>query len=257
MLWRMVRRATVTHADIVAGLRSMGVQPGDLILVHSSLSSFGHVEGGAETVINALLDAVSPNGTVMAPTFNHGAEAVFDPVQSPSYNGAISEAFRKRAPAVRSVHPTHAYAAIGPLASELCAGHLEAGTFGMESPLGKLARRGGWIIMLGVGMNRCTAAHVGEYSVRTHCIGWGLLPRRIRDPRTGQEIPSPAEVWRDGPCWIEWDPLEQRLRERGVIQDGRIGPCAVMRMKAMDVIDVTIGMTRELCPRCSTRPRAG
>ncbi len=64
MLWRMVRRATVTHADIVAGLRSMGVQPGDLILVHSSLSSFGHVEGGAETVINALPGFVEATGKI-------------------------------------------------------------------------------------------------------------------------------------------------------------------------------------------------
>ncbi len=63
-----------------------------------------------------------------------------------------------------------------------------------------------------------------------------------------------ADIWRDGPCQIEWDPLERRLRERGMIQDGRIGPCPVMQMKAMDVVDVACEMARELCPACPTLP---
>ncbi len=233
----------------------MGVGPGGLIQVHSSLSSFGFVEGGAETVVDALLELVAPGGTVMMPTFNHGAEHIFDVRSSPSYNGAITNALRCRLQAVRSIHATHAYAAIGPLAAELCAGHLEAGTFGMESPLGKLAQRGGWVLLLGVGMNRCTAAHLGERKEGAHCIGWDQEPRRIRDPQTGAVIPAKADVWRNGPCQIEWEPLERRMRERGLIQDGRIGECRVMRMKAMDVIEVTCEIVREICPACRTMPR--
>ena len=194
----------------------------------------------------------SPSGAIL--TWNHGAESIFDVRVSPSYNGAITEAFRHRPQAVRSVHATHAYAATGPLAAELCSDHLKAGAFGMESPLGKLAQRGGWIFLLGVGMNRCTAGHLGERRAGAHCIGWDLEPRRIRDPKTGKVVPAAADVWRDGPCQIEWDPLEQRMRERGLIQDGRIGECHVMRMKAMDVIDVASEMVREICPTCRTMP---
>lgn len=252
--WRRSRAVRVTRTDIVSGLRSMGVRGGDLIQVHSSLSSFGFVEGGAEAVVDALLELVAPGGTVMVPTFNHGAEYVFDVKTSPSYNGAITEAFRRRPQAARSVHATHAYAAIGPLAGELCAGHLKAGTFGMESPLGKLARRGGWVLLLGVGMNRCTAGHLGERKAGAHCIGWDQEPRRIRDPQTGQAVAAMADIWRNGPCQIEWDPLERQMRKRGLIQDGRIGECHVMRMKAMDVIEVTCEMVRELCPACPTMP---
>lgn len=253
-LWRSSRAAHVTRADIVSGLRFMGVCAGDLIQVHSSLGSFGFVEGGADAVVDALLELVAPDGTVMVPTFNHGAEHIFDVRTSPSYNGAITEAFRCRPQAVRSVHATHAYAAIGPLAAELCAGHPEAGTFGMESPLGKLAQRGGWALLLGVGMNRCTAAHLGERKAGAYCIGWEQELRRIRDPETGVVVPAKADVWRNGPCQIEWDPLEQQMRERGLIQDGRIGECRVMRMKAMDVIEVTSEMAREICPACPTLP---
>ncbi|MFA5193133.1 MAG: AAC(3) family N-acetyltransferase [Verrucomicrobiia bacterium] len=253
-VWRKSCASHVTRADIVSCLRAMGVGSGGLVQVHSSLSSFGFVEGGAETVVDALLELVGPDGTVMMPTFNHGAEYVFDVRTSPSYNGTITDALRRRPQAVRSIHATHAYAAIGPLAAELCAGHLEAGTFGMESPLGKLAQCGGWVLLLGVGMNRCTAAHLGERKAGAHCIGWDQEPRRIRDPQTGAVIPAKADVWRNGPCQIEWEPLERRMRERGLIQDGRIGECRVMRMKAMDVIDVACEMVREICPACRTMP---
>ena len=49
----------VTEQDIVAGIRSLGVQPGDLVLAHTSLKSFGRVEGGAVTVAKALIESVS------------------------------------------------------------------------------------------------------------------------------------------------------------------------------------------------------
>lgn len=254
-LWRSSQAIHVTRADIVGGLRAMGICSGDLIQVHSSLRSFGFVEGGADTVVDALLELVAPSGTVMVPTFNHGAEYIFDVRTSPSYNGAITETLRRRPQAIRSVHATHAYAAIGPLAAELCTGHLEAGTFGMESPLGKLAQHGGWVLLLGVGMNRCTACHLGERRAGAHCIGWDQEPSRIRDSKTGQIVPAKADIWRNGPCQIEWDPLERRMRERGLIQDGQIGECRVMRMKTMDVIDVTSEMVRQLCPACRTMPR--
>ena len=255
-LWRKFREPRVTGDEIAGTLHSLGVQRGELLQVHSSLSSFGYVEGGASAVVDALLGTVGPDGTVLVPTFNHGAEEIFDLHASPSHNGAISEAFRHRPEAVRSFHPTHAYAAIGPLAAELCANHLEAGTFTMDSPLGKLARRGGWIILLGVGMNRCTAAHLGECNARAHCIGWGQQPRWVRDPQTGQIHCVRGDLWRNGDCLIEWNPLEKRMRERGLIADGQVGRCHVMRMRAQDVIDVTYEMTQELCPRCPTMPLA-
>jgi aminoglycoside N3'-acetyltransferase len=124
----------------------------------------------------------------------------------------------------------------------------------MRSPLGKLAQRGGWVILLGVGMNRCTAGHIAEQKALAHCIGWGQWPRWIRDPQTGQVRAAFAEVWRNGRCLIEWDPLEQRMREKQLIQDGQIGACRVMRMRAIDVVDVGYQMTQELCPRCPTMP---
>src|SRR5687767_7285300 len=110
--------ADVTKQDIIDGIRSLGVQPGDLMLVHSSLSSFGRVDGGAKAVVEALVDMVAPGGTVILPTFNYGS-LPYDPATTQSLTGAISDAFWRLPGAVRSRHPTHAFAAMGPLAEEM------------------------------------------------------------------------------------------------------------------------------------------
>ena len=54
---------TVTSQDLEQGFDTVGLETGDIVCVHSSLSSFGHVEGGPTTVITALLDCIGPAGT--------------------------------------------------------------------------------------------------------------------------------------------------------------------------------------------------
>lgn len=245
----------VTGETIVRGLRDLGIGDGDLIQAHGSLSAFGYVEGGAETLVDALLEAVGPTGTVMVPTFNHGAAEVFDVATTPSYNGAATEALRKRPDARRSVHPTHPYAAIGPLAEWLTRGHDEVLTFDPRSPLGKLADMGGWVLLLGVGMNRNTAAHIGETIARVPCLGFHQFRRKVR-AADGSIREAFSDVWRDGPCRIEWDPLEEAMRAQGMIRDGKIGDADAHLMKARDVVETTLALTRVHCPGCPTRPKA-
>lgn len=244
---------TVTRADIVAGLRELGLAAGDLVQVHSSLSAFGYVAGGADTVVDALLETVGPEGTVMVPTFNHGAADIFDLHTSPSTNGAITEALRKRPEAFRSLHPTHPTAAVGPLAEILTRHHLPAGTFGLASPLGKLAAMGGRVLLLGVGMNTNTMAHLGEtlYGIPCFIEGW---PRRLLDDQ-GHVVPAVGPYWRDGQCRVEWDPLEAALRVKGLIRDGRIGRADVHLMSGAEVLGATVRLCQQLCPDCPVRPR--
>jgi len=244
---------TVTHADIVRGLRDLGLTEGDLVQVHSSLSAFGTVEGGAEAVVDALLQAVGPGGTVMVPTFNHGAADLFDLRTTPSTNGAITEALRQRPEAHRSLHPTHPTAAIGPLAELLTRDHPAAGTFGLTSPLGKLAAMGGKILLLGVGMNVNTMAHIGEtlYGVPCFIEGW---PRRMTDG-LGHVVAATGLYWRDGKCRVEWDALEAELRRQGLIRDGRIGNAETHLMPGAQVLGATVRLCQELCPTCPVRPK--
>jgi len=246
-------RPMVNQTDIVSGFRALGLVEGDLVQVHSSLSSFGHVEGGADTVIDALLETVGPDGTVMVPTFNHGAEELFDIRTSPSINGAITNALRLRPEAYRSLHPTHPTAAIGPLAELLTRDHIPAGTFGLASPLGKLAAMGGKILLLGVGMDTNTMTHIGEtvYGVPCFIEGW---PRRMIDGLG--HVARPQGLYRrNGPCRVEWEPLEAYLRERGQIADGQIGSAKVQLMLGAHVLGASVRLCQALCPSCPTRPR--
>jgi hypothetical protein len=108
------------------------------------LSSFGRVEGGADSVLDAILEVIGPKGNLMLPTFNYTRpipEPYFDPAATPGHTGAIPEAGRKRAGAVRSLHPSHSVAVIGPDAVELTRDHLKVRALGIGSPIDRLAQR--------------------------------------------------------------------------------------------------------------------
>ena len=141
--------SAVTRASIEKGLRPLGLEPGDVVFVHSSLSSFGEVVGGADTVIQAILNVIGPQGTLAVPTFNYQPD-VWDPETTPSIVGAITERLRQRPGAARSLHPTHSVTAIGRGARELVAGHEELHSFARGTPLHRIYERGGKILLLKV-----------------------------------------------------------------------------------------------------------
>ena len=88
---RRRRCVRVTLDDLIEGLRRVGIHEGDTIFCHSSLSKFGYVEGGAETVVEALLRAAGPAGTVASaagqPSADLGPNPVFDVLNTPSGAG--------------------------------------------------------------------------------------------------------------------------------------------------------------------------
>lgn len=152
---------SITKEQIVFSLGLGGIQKGDVVLMHSALSSIGFVEGGADTVIDAVLEAVGAEGTFAVSTmaFNHP----YDPENDASTVGIISETHRKRANSIRSLRPVHCINAIGARAEELTRDHDKCETnCGVGSPFQKLRDMGGKIILLGVDMNRNTTLHAIE-----------------------------------------------------------------------------------------------
>jgi aminoglycoside N3'-acetyltransferase len=143
------------------------------VLVHSSLKALGYVEGGPATVVEALVDVfVEQNaGSVMLPTYSIDGTmhttlltgAVFDVRTTPSNLGAIPEAFRRHSDAVRSIHPTHFLAAIGPDARWLVEEHHTCGTsFGTGSPMAKTLDRHSYLLGLGTNLGNVTYYHCLE-----------------------------------------------------------------------------------------------
>ena len=155
---------TITETDLRRDLRALGLKAGDEVAVHSSLSTIGWVEGGPETVVDALRAVVGQEGTIVVPTFtvSYAKSQPFDPKRTPSQTGAVTEALRTHPDTHRSTHPTHSVAALGAAAAGLTAEHPLDASLGPDSPLDRLARRGGRILLLGVGHEGNSTLHVAE-----------------------------------------------------------------------------------------------
>lgn len=160
----------VTRAEIADAVRRLGVRRGDVLLVHSSLKSFGRVDGGPDAVIDAVLEAVGPEGHLIMPTFTRCRVSpetpdpeAYNPAASSCRDrtGAIPDAFWRRPQARRSLHPTHSLAVIGPRADEFVAGG-ERRNFDPAGPFGRYARWGGRALFLGADVGSNTTAHLAE-----------------------------------------------------------------------------------------------
>ena len=157
----------VTAARIASDLRALGVQPGQTLLVHSSLSAIGHIPGGSDEVIEALIEVLGPEGTLVLPAHSwREMEAGcrrFDARNTPCCVGAIPERFRAWPGALRSLHPSHSVAALGPRAEELVQGHEDCSTpCGAGTPYMKILETGGMILLLGTDLRSLTVFHTME-----------------------------------------------------------------------------------------------
>ncbi|MGC9004588.1 MAG: AAC(3) family N-acetyltransferase [bacterium] len=163
---------TVTKKDLKAGWEELGIKKGDVVFVHSSLSSFGYVEGGAKTVIESLMETITEDGILAMPSFpafvggEYGIaknEMVFDVRISPTAMGIIPDTFWRMEGVRRSLHPTHSVAAWGKEKEWLIEGHEKCPcSCGKDTPFHKLCKINGKILLIGVGHGSNTTLHTVE-----------------------------------------------------------------------------------------------
>ncbi|MCC6585147.1 MAG: AAC(3) family N-acetyltransferase [Bryobacterales bacterium] len=160
-----------TPADLVAALQSLGVQPGDALIAHTSFAEFAGFQGGIGEAIRALQAAVTEQGTLLIPTLPFSGSAleyaksgaITDVKRTPSRMGFITEIFRRGPGVIRSIHPTHPIAAWGAQAAELTADHHTAETpCGRNSPFHRLLEMNGKILLAGVDVRAMTFFHYLE-----------------------------------------------------------------------------------------------
>jgi aminoglycoside 3-N-acetyltransferase len=257
----------VTKPDIVAGLRQLGIRPGMGMVVHSSLSSFGHVQGGAHTVVSALMECLGGEGTLLMPTFNHGlilepgGMGYYSVAETPTRNGAIPELFRTMRGVHRSLHPTHAFAAWGSNAERYVAQHHRTFTMGEGSPLAQLLADDGYCLLLGVSYRSNTFHHVVETAMGATCLG----PRTEAYPvvlSDGREVTGRSWGWRERDCRLTGgNAYADEMERRGLHREVRIGSCRALLYRLRDCFEVVSGFLREgrddipPCSRCPIRPR--
>lgn len=212
----------MNQKEIEAGLRELGLRQGDIVLLHSSLSSLGYVEGGAETLVDAFLTVLTKEGTLVVPTF--GAL------------GVVTAVVRSRPEAVSSIHPLASVAAIGARAEEICRDHWKAElAHGEDTPYARITALGGYVCLLGVDQDRSTMLHAAEAALR--------LPYPQKTSEKTFTTPE-GEVTKSWPYFPgphrDFIGLDKLLRESGRMKIGRLGTSVVRLIKAADLMELRV-----------------
>jgi len=249
-------RVHVPREDIDIALRKLGLKRGDIVSVHSSLSSFWYVEGGADTLIDALLDIVGREGTIVMPTHSTNLAKVklgskevaagalwlyrvlpYNYKETPCSTGAIPETFRKRKGVMRSLNPVFSVAVIGPKAKEI----VEAGNESVLKAWKKLLELEGYILLMGVDLGVCTAMHLAEEIV--------VLPEHILEKITPpkwfvEKYPQDEWEW-DFASYPEFSKMEKPCQKHKVMKTIKVGGATLKLVKLRELIDLYVEYLRK------------
>ncbi len=240
---------TVTREDITRAVRALGIAPGDTVIVHSSFKSMGTVEGGAQAVIDGIMDAVGSEGTLVFPTLckDNWAHIYEDwnPATSPSYVGYLTNFFRECEGVLRSDQATHSVAAKGKHAAYLTETHGTRGKrwgiygdtpFAADSPWEKMFALHAKVVLLGVEYSKCTFRHFVEYRFVNrylHSI------EDVPDYRVLLDRVWCYDRFEEGGVWPAIDNMKfgKRLEMLGLVTTSRCGDAELKCFSSFDYVN--------------------
>ena len=220
----------VTKSIIKDKFMELGLKEGDNVLVHSSLKSLGYVKDGIETVINAMIETIGKEGTLMVPTFT--PTLAFDLNNTPSQMGVISEKVRQMNGALRSNQPSHSFAAIGRNAKFLVRDHEKTTALGKDSPIAKLLSLDGYVLLIGVGHDKNSLIHLAEIlAIVPYMINSSYRQMVVRDGKKKkvklEELPK---------CSTSFTNIDPYME--GHVKKTKINESTLTLFKAKDCVDV-------------------
>lgn len=233
-------------SEIESGLKQAGLGKGDIVLLHSSLSALGEVQGGVDGLVGAFLAVLGEAGTLVTPTFA---------------GGAVPDAVARHPRAITSIAPTAVMSAIGAAAEDICKDHWKAeAAHARGTPCMRVAERGGYVCLLGVDQDRSTLLHGVEELLQLPYLKT-TKPREIETP---EGMVTASFKFFPGPH-RDFIGLDRVLRQSGVVTIHRVGNAVMRLMKADAVMAACLELGRTdaafvLCdnPHCAdcTRQRA-
>lgn len=246
-----------TRTTLANDLRRLGLEPGTDVIVHASLSSLGWVCGGAVALIEALIDVIGPEGTLVMPA--HSPELsdpgrwkhppvpeswcaiirdtmpAYDPARTPTWGlGRVAEMFRSWPGAVRSAHPTWSIAALGARALDIVRDHPLDLSMGERSPLAKLYDLNASALLLGAGFDSVTCFHLAEYRAPGAALiteGAPVLLEGNRTWREYQDLEFRTELF---------DSIGLAFEERAHVVTGPVGSAHARLFSAREAVDFAV-----------------
>jgi aminoglycoside N3'-acetyltransferase len=238
--------ASIRHPQLVADLRRLGVSDGDLVIVHTSMRKVGPVDGGAETVVRALDDALGARGTSVVIAYPGNSDEPFDHLTSVTSSdvGVLPEVFRCMEGTHVNDHPDGRFAARGALALELLDRLPWDDYYGPGSVLARVVQRGGKVLRLGADLDTVTLIHYAEYLAP---VADKRRVRRVHRIRSGDGVVERAVECLDDSNGIVDHPGEdyfaQLLRAYlaiGRAATGKVGNATAELIDAADLVDFAV-----------------
>jgi aminoglycoside 3-N-acetyltransferase len=248
-----------TRAQLAEDLCNIGIETGSAVLVHASLRAVGAIDGGADTLIAAIQDTLGPDGTLIVPCFTYefmdlaegrfppqtpesvdaaqSTSATFNPAKTPcdiASIGAFAEAVRLHPDAHRSDHPVVSFAAIGRHAAFLTHNAPFHYPLGSESPLARLHRIDGRILLVGVGHTANSSVHLAEV--------WADVPYIHRNARVKAAGGEWTTMEGSPECSAGFEKIEPLLSQGRILRRGYIGSAISQRMSQRAVVSMAIAM---------------
>ena len=245
----MDSQSTLYRSDLIAGFRNLGLSPGAVVLVHSAMRTFGRIEGGATTVIDALLDVLGPMGTLVVPTFTFAQEAEKDPIVDPATDssemGAISEAGRCHPDSRRSVAFRHSFAAIGRRAELVTDVDPSLSPFDLGSTFGIMLDLNTQIMLCGLTYSNSTSHHFAEWVCEVpyrHSVDMRVKVRSV-DGSIAEQPMVDYQPKSEGGSYYgtrgpDFDRLGRMLEDAGRVGTAFIGNSAVRQFAMRDLMDL-------------------
>ena len=233
----------LTFEGLVEGFRELGVQEGDTLLVHSSYKSFGPVEGGPQTVNQALEAALGTEGTLIMPTFNFDFNkgAPWDVRSTPSKMGVLTELVRQDPRSKRVFHPFYSFAILGKHAEMLGSLRYKS-SYERNSVFGKLRDLDGKIMVIGLSYtNSMTFFHHIEQMEGVDYRFLKQFTGEVTDENGNTYTDTFEMLVRDIDKGVitEVNPMGELMEKAGIIKVRKIGEADVKLMNANEVYGFT------------------
>lgn len=233
----------LTKQNLIDEFQALGVVAGEALLVHSSYKSFGGVDGGPQTVIDALLAVLGSEGTLIMPAFNFDfcKGEPWDVNETPSHMGIITELVRKDPRSLRVFHPIYSFSIIGKQAEFLTRDRYKS-SYERDSLFGKLRQLDGKIMVIGLTYNNSmTFFHHVEELEGVDYRYLKTFTGMVTDENGNTYEDSFQMLVRDIEQGVETmvDPMADLAEERGLIKHRQIGEAAVKLMNANEIYEFT------------------